>query len=152
MSSESNVKKFNGKIIRRESETIYVNIYPGRECSSIDIYSIVFEINRMGFQLQHNALNFIKQHALFGIFINNPLYHAQNVISPSTNIQNISSSISNSNELNDEQFQAIENIVNGNYSPVPFLLYGPPGMNFSKFSMQFRKMMQLKKSKNNFIW
>lgn len=129
--STVNVKKFNGKILRRELEKIFVNIYPGWECNDVDTYAIVFEINRMGFQLQHNALNYIKNHALFSIFVNNPLYYSQNAILPSINA-NHSISNSNSNELNNEQYQAIEHIVNGQYNPVPYLLYGPPGMNFSK--------------------
>lgn len=122
--------KFNGKIKSRESEKINVEIYPGWECDTFDTYSIVFEINRTGFQLQHNALNFIKEHALFDIFINSPLYHYQNSI-PTLN--NINQTTPNQNELNDEQKQAIESIVNGKYNPLPYLLYGPPGMTFLQF-------------------
>lgn len=127
MSSSFHLKKFNGKIIRRESGKIYVNIYPGWECSSTGSYSIKFEVNRTGFQLQHNALDFIQMHGLFSIFINNRLYYSQNPISPSIDNNH---TISTQNDLNDEQTQAIECIVNGNYNPLPYLLYGPPGIAF----------------------
>lgn len=124
MRSTFNAEKFNGKIKSRESERINVEIYPGWKFDTTDTYSIEFEINRTGFQLQHNALNFIKKHALFKILINNPLYHYQNSISPT--IRN-NPTISKQNGLNDEQTQAIECIVNGEYNPLPYLLYGPPG-------------------------
>lgn len=125
-STETN-EKFNGKIKSRESERINVEIYPGWKCDTTDTYSITFEINRTGFQLQHNALKFIKEHAVFNVLINNPLYHCQNSMSPRIN-NNINPTVLNQNELNVEQIQAIECIVYGDYNPLPYLLYGPPGM------------------------
>lgn len=130
-------EKFNGKILRRESEKIYVNIYQGWKCNDVDTYSISFEVNRTGFQLQHNALNFIKKHALFSILINSPLYYCPN--STQTLNNNINRTISNQNELNNEQMQAIECIVNGKYNPHPYLLYGPPGMIFQNLSFLYEK-------------
>lgn len=126
MRSNSSMEKFDGKIRGRESARINVEIYPGWKCDISDAYSITFEINRTGFQLQHNALKFIKKHSLFDILINNPLYHCQNSILPT-----ISSNpaISEQDGLNREQMQAIECIVNGEYNPLPYLLYGPPGIN-----------------------
>lgn len=123
-----NEKTFEGKILRRDSNTIYVDIYPARECLTNDTYSIMFEVNRIGFQLQHNALDFVKRHDLFGIFINNPEYHHSNSVSQSVDISHTTSVESS---LNDEQMQAIECIVNGQYNPMPYLLYGPPGEAFS---------------------
>lgn len=127
--SDLNETKFNGKILRRESDKIYVNIYPGWKCSTIDTYSISFEINRTGFQLQHNALHFIKKHALYNILINSPLYHYPTSAAPSISI---SQTNLNQTDLNNEQMQAIECIVNGKYNPHPYLLYGPPGTGKTK--------------------
>lgn len=123
--SKSSSEKLNGKIKRRVSERIYVDIYPGWKCNSNETYSISFEIHRTIFQLQHNALRFINEHGLFSILINNPLYHTQDPIMLPTN-----HSVTNQSGLNDEQNQAIEYIVNGKYNPLPYLLYGPPGENF----------------------
>lgn len=120
----STSNNFNGKIKRRESEKIYVDIYPGWKCDTTERYSINFELNRTGFQLQHNALKFVKEHRLFNILINNPLYHSQRSILPS-----IDHSILNETGLNDEQNRAIDCILSGRYNPVPYLLYGPPGKN-----------------------
>lgn len=116
--------KFNGKITSRESEKINVDIYPGWDCQTLDTYSITFEINRTGFQLQHHALNFIKKHELFNILINSPLYYYQYSNRP---LVSVNPTDSNQNGLNDEQMQAIECIVDGKYNPQPYLLYGPPG-------------------------
>lgn len=127
MRTNSTAKKFNGKIISRESERINVEIYPGWECDTTDTHSIIFEINRTGFQLQHNALNFIKKHSLYNALINNPSYHCQDSIPPLININHTNPRQSN---LNEEQMQAIEFIINGEYNPRPYLLYGPPGMIF----------------------
>lgn len=134
--SNSSETKFNGKIIRRESEKIYVTIYPGWKCDSFDKYSISFEVNRTGFQLQHNALDFIIKHSLYSILINSPFYHYRNSIVPLTSVNR---TVSNQNDLNDEQMQAIECIVNDKYNPLPFLLYGPPGEIFQYFSLFYEK-------------
>lgn len=40
-----------------------------------DLYDILFELNRMPYQLQHNALDFVKKHKLFDILIKNDLYY-----------------------------------------------------------------------------
>lgn len=122
VSADFRGKTFNGKILRRESEIIYADIYPGWECTTTDSYNITFEVNQLVFQLQHNALNFIRQHHLFDIFINNPQYH-----SPDPPWIDNNNTISPQDGLNAEQLQAIECIVNGNYNPMPYLLYGPPG-------------------------
>lgn len=51
---------------------------------------------------------------------------------------NHSATISNEIGLNAEQTQAIQFIVKGQYSPLPYLLYGPPGKNFIFSSFQLR--------------
>lgn len=115
----------NGKIKRRESEKIFVDIFPAREWSRFESYDIFFEINRTGYQLQHNALDFIKKHRLFTILINNPMYHDQIVCTMSQPV--IRQCANSKDSLNIEQEKAIESIMNGRYKPVPNLLYGPPG-------------------------
>lgn len=119
----------NGKIKRRESGKIYVEIFNANRWNSIiamERYNIVFEINRIVYQLQHNALDFIKRYRLFDILINNPSYHYQE----EENRLNCSRSVcrnSTLNDLNSEQIRAVDNIVTGDNFPLPYLLYGPPG-------------------------
>lgn len=127
LKGKTSAAKLNGKIKRRESEKIFVELWPAKLWSYDEGYDIFFEINRMVYQLQHNALNFIKEHRLFSILINNPSYHQSQSLYSSPQQLNYRSTISNQNDLNTEQMQAIECIVNGRYNPVPNLLYGPPG-------------------------
>lgn len=89
-----------------------------------------FNINRSNYQLQHNALSYIQQHRLFGILINNPVFRTSPTQpfcpSDSTTRQTIYF------VLNREQETAVENIVNGHYRPLPYILYGPPGTGKTK--------------------
>lgn len=115
-------KKLKGEIEFREDEKIYVDIYNADKSIATTNYYIVFEKDRAVYQLQHDALDIIEKHKLFNILINNPIYYGQK--------ENCSPCVSPSefdNELNIEQIQAINSIIKGEYHPVPYLLYGPPG-------------------------
>lgn len=118
--------RLNGKVLRREGGKIFVEIFNANKWLSSENYDITFETNRGVYQLQHNALNFIKLHRLFDILINHRNYHSQkDDFSPC--LSNSLFGVSNSNEFNQEQIQAINCIVEGAYHPMPYLLYGPPG-------------------------
>lgn len=123
--------QLNGKITKRESNKIFVDIYPAKDWWSNETYDILFEINRTVYQLQHNALNFIKKHHLFEILINNPMYQQQYLPSLSYHMMP-----SNGDELNSEQLLAVDCMINGKYNPVPYLLYGPPGMISNRFNFE----------------
>lgn len=47
--------------------------YISKNCHK-ELYDIVFHVNRTPFQLQHNALEWMKKHNLFHCLINNPSY------------------------------------------------------------------------------
>lgn len=106
---------------------IYLKITNGLNELSIEFkhifYDIHFHTNRLPFQLQLNALKFIKTQNLFEILINNPLYEETLV---STNNDYDYEFTCNHQKLNDSQRKAVKNIVGG-HKPIPFLLFGPPG-------------------------
>lgn len=62
------------------SDFIFIKIIDGFEdllsCCKKDeqLFNINFHINRITYQLQHNALKWVKKHELFPILINNPRY------------------------------------------------------------------------------
>lgn len=122
----------DGKIKRRENEKIVVELFREKNWRCYEVYDMFFTVNRMEYQLQHNALNLIETHRLFPILIDNPLYRRQSLHSAfqAENFEFITNRTELNTELNIEQMQAIECIVNGNYNPVPYLLYGPPGKTY----------------------
>lgn len=68
----------SGLIKGSNKDFIFVEVDEGfghllNNCSK-QTYDIFFNINRMPFRLQHNALEWIKKHNLFNILINNPIY------------------------------------------------------------------------------
>lgn len=83
-------------------------------------YNIEFFINRLPFQLQHEALKWVTNHNLFDVLINNAEYQR------STPHKEENLVIATKN-LNNEQNLAVQNIIASDDS-IPFLLYGPPGM------------------------
>lgn len=122
----SSAQQLDGKITRREFGKIFVNLFPTRGWRfDDDVYDVFFKVNRMIYQLQHNALNFVKKHRLFSILINNPSYHSQSLYS--LDQSDDFELPTNPNELNKEQMRAVKCIVDGEYNPVPYLIYGPPG-------------------------
>lgn len=135
--------ELNGKITKRESGKIFVDIYPAKIWRSNETYNILFEINRIVYQLQHNALHFIEKHDLFKILIDNPMYKVQ--YSPSLSYDMMTSV---EDELNSEQSLAINCMVNGKYNPVPYLLYGPPGTGKTKTVVAAIKKIVQTTSKN----
>lgn len=82
-------------------------------------YDITFHTNRLAFQLQHEALKWMKDHGLFEIMIKNPEYKTFRK-------QRQECKYVERAYLNKEQNLAVENILALNDS-IPYLLHGPPG-------------------------
>lgn len=120
--------QLNGKIKQRKGEKIIVEIFNAYKYDHFTTYDLTFETNRIVYQLQHSALEFIEKHEIFNILINHPDYYRQIEDRwPSRSTSVFANSNANQNDLNDEQMQAIDCIVEGNNYPLPYLLYGPPG-------------------------
>lgn len=45
-----------------------------------DVYDIIFELNRLTYQLQHYALDFVEKENLFDILIENQLYYQTPIV------------------------------------------------------------------------
>lgn len=77
---ESENTSISGRIQGCNDQFIYIKIDEGFEellCYVADeeqLFNVRFFINRMNYQLQHNALTYMQNHILFPILINNPRY------------------------------------------------------------------------------
>lgn len=116
-----------GEIIGKDNGKIHVCLKNVIAWHEDQLYDIVFQRNRTPFLLQHKALEYVHSHQLFDVLINNPKYWLnQSENSPSKPVS------CDQNDLNEEQEVAVENIVAGDYYPLPYLLYGPPGTGKTK--------------------
>lgn len=96
------------------------------------LYDIEFHGKRLPFQLQHRALDFMKNQNLFELVINNPKYRtfcAAHINAPSDDSTTPCHKIMYREDLNEEQRLAVSNIVGSNdeFNRLPYLLFGPPG-------------------------
>lgn len=118
----------DGEIILKKKNKIVVEL--SGDPADDQLYDIVFHQNRSFFLMQHFALDFIKNHKLFELLINNPLYSVNSA--EATNMNKGCEKMETFDGLNEEQSEAVRNIVSGDYYPCPFLLYGPPGTGKTK--------------------
>lgn len=101
---------------------------------STQVYDISFHSNRSTYQLQHNALQLMKNHKLFSKIIRHPLYESRS--KPECDKSDKNFHCARTRSLNDEQQTAVFNIINRlvnkknaeKNGSVPYLLFGPPGM------------------------
>lgn len=111
-------------------------------------YEIDFQLNRLPFQVQHYALSYVEKHGLVGKLFNNPLLDLNLTDSSKANgaaqlkkfvldFQIKSGRIDFQTifkpfrafvwNLNDEQYEAVQNIIAVQNRLLPYILYGPPG-------------------------
>lgn len=69
---------FSGRISGNNKDYIFVEIDKKHigyfSILPLGIYQIKFHVNRLPYQVQHLALDFVKKHSLVRRFINNPVY------------------------------------------------------------------------------
>lgn len=75
-----------GQVLRVRESKIYIEIFPEtfgavRNGHKNELYDINFKVNRMPFQLQHFALEFIKEEQLFTRLIDNSYYQCKTAMS-----------------------------------------------------------------------
>lgn len=118
----------SGQIKGADKDFIYVVIDEG-DFNSLQMHSnkqhfdIKFHMNRLGYQLQHRAIEYMEKHKLHPILINNNAYysHCDEHIDLPAIIED-----SSSEKLNHEQKIAVQLIVESN-NRLPYLLFGPAG-------------------------
>lgn len=115
-----------GKIKGNNREFIFLEIDDeGCKHAKIGVrYEIDFQLNRLPFQVQHNALSYVKEHGLVEKLFNNQLLDL-NVTDSSK--ANGAAQLKRSSNLNDEQYEAVQNIIAKRNGSLPYILYGPPG-------------------------
>lgn len=75
-------KHVHGQVQRVRDKKIYIEIFPHSvkyvsKAYKDELYDICFILNRMPYQMQHYALNFIEKEDLFTKLINNSYYHCK---------------------------------------------------------------------------
>lgn len=96
----------------------FVDMFQVHRLNPFMKFDVHFIINQTPFMMQHNAMNWFKNHRLFDLLIDNPFFGMQK--------EEIKQKCMKRNGLNIEQDMAITNMISANIA-VPFLLFGPPG-------------------------
>lgn len=75
--------EISGQICFIRDNRVVIEIFP--DCCErlehiyrFDTFDITFQLNSTPYQLQHTALDYIQNHNLFDVLINNPLYSMRN--------------------------------------------------------------------------
>lgn len=75
--------EISGQICFIRDNQVVIEIFP--DCCErlehiyrFDTFDITFQLNSTPYQLQHTALDYIQNHNLFDVLINNPLYSMRN--------------------------------------------------------------------------
>lgn len=114
-----------GSVFKIDHQFIYIKTENSDEIQYLyadEKFDIDFHGNQLPYQLQLNALNWIKEHKLFPILIENPLFNEESVVSNDSDCY-----FSSCKNFNETQKKAVSNIVRASNGPIPFLLFGPPG-------------------------
>lgn len=148
-------RQITGSVKQQKGGNIYIEIWHWDSFDMIDTadtYAMHFQVNNKNYEGQTNALEFIDKHDLFDCLIKNPAYKLLGELKSTVRVdyrltpgdrryvniryhEKIHPEQFDHNQtpkldvvdLNTEQKTAVENIVNGNNYPLPYLLYGPPG-------------------------
>lgn len=120
---------FSGKLQSCDNNYIYVKIInANQEARFVNndnmLFDITFNINRLTYQIQLAALQWVNEHRLFSILIANPLYSRTDKVVPTVNAEFLSPIFKG---LNKEQKIAVKFMVEAHNRPLPYILFGPPG-------------------------
>lgn len=83
-------------------------------------FDISFHLNRMSYQIQHRALEFVEDHNIHSILINNPKYGRHEDYEDNVSLLSGKST----EHLNDEQKMAVM-FISESDNLLPYLLFGP---------------------------
>ncbi|XP_055615807.1 putative helicase MOV-10 isoform X2 [Toxorhynchites rutilus septentrionalis] len=116
--SEFEEKSFAGTIHKIHPD--YMVIHVNKPLDPAPFYLLIFELNRMSFQLEYFALNMLNkidiERLLFPTMPAKKNIYYEDFAWSSKNIT-----------TNSEQMAAVRNIVNRTAFPAPYILFGPPG-------------------------
>lgn len=122
-----------GSILRIESDHIRIRLTKNEEFAySRTLYEIHFIINTTPYDVQHMALNFINEHKLFDLLINQRKFNEINPDDYALIIPDEDDNDHIDSNLNEEQRIAVEYIVQKKEPLPPYILYGPPGTGKTK--------------------
>lgn len=122
-----------GSILRIESDNIRIRLTKNEELAhEREQYEIHFIINTTPYDVQHMALNYIKEHGLFDLLINERKLNEINPEDYALIIFDGDDDVHFDSNLNEEQRIAVEYIVQKEEPLPPYILYGPPGTGKTK--------------------
>ncbi|XP_065205548.1 putative helicase mov-10-B.1 isoform X2 [Planococcus citri] len=115
---------YEGCIEIIERDKIYVAAHSRKfKYVNKELVHVEFKINRRPFMLSHRALDQIENQAT----ISTTLFPKKFKTKPNTTMRLKGTDISSSQPINDQQYQAIKNILENSAHPAPYVLFGPPG-------------------------
>lgn len=122
----------SGQIKNCDKEFIYVEIVEAdvsllQSCCDRQYFDISFHMKRIGYQLQHRALKYMKKHNLHSILINNKQYEHVDDDYVGDLFDYSLDSGELAQTLNSEQKMAVDYITKSTDNSVPYLLFGPAG-------------------------
>lgn len=126
----------DGQILGKMDNKIHLVLFDYIE--TIDenqLYDIDFQINRLPYQAQHKALDFVQHHKLFDLLIENTQYSTTSGNHENGEDHSVEESCNEDQhvvDLNEEQRLAVDKITEGSSFPLPYLLYGPAGTGKTK--------------------
>ncbi|XP_069489430.1 helicase MOV-10 isoform X2 [Ambystoma mexicanum] len=85
-------------------------------------FDVTFTFNRLPLRVQHRAVELAVQHSLKDVLFPSVSY-GKSILTPGTKLRLFDRNLEN----NQEQYKAVDQIVNGCSRPAPYLIFGPPG-------------------------
>ncbi|XP_027022292.2 putative helicase mov-10-B.1 [Tachysurus fulvidraco] len=121
--NSQHITKYKGYVHRVELDRLKLGFSQRFLASFIDNmkFHVEFTVNRLPMRLQHRAVHLAVQHRLQDV-----LFPKESNVASETTLPSLSL-FDRKLQENDEQYNAVRNIVAGVSKPAPYLVFGPPG-------------------------
>ncbi|KAJ1138600.1 hypothetical protein NDU88_004981 [Pleurodeles waltl] len=119
-----NIIRYKGYVHAVELEQVKLGFSQNLLCRFVDYlkFDVTFTFNRLPLRVQHRAVELAKQSHLKDVLFPSVSY-GKGVLPPGTKLRLYDRILEN----NQEQSNAVHQIVTGSSRPAPYLIFGPPG-------------------------